>query len=406
MSAFHGKVGGIYTGQTTSIKMDALGDTITIPDNAALDFDSTTSFSIELWGKFGAISTSNYLIKGDPSAEAGWSLADSNASKINFTTYDKGTPSVLLAGVIGTTKVAHAVFVRNVSTAKLYAYSDGAFSTSSATFTVSSDLTNASNLVFGGGAASWYLQQARIYNTALTAAQVSDLYLGQKVAGDNLVADWRATVGRGTVMWDSTGNDHNGTIANATWDTTNASYSIAARVCTSNSATSWTISNMTATKNVKVTSVTTNAGAAINGWSATTTGVINLQTAQTSKPIKANFNYYPVVNMAVAFHNWSLDYTAETHDVTTFCVSSPYPRTFVPGVTSWSGSAERYLKTPEYIGVAGTEVIVKLFWDKTTNARYEGWAIVTGVSTTTPVDDIVTETVNFQGTGAIATATN
>jgi hypothetical protein len=141
------------------------------------------------------------------------------------------------------------------------------------------------------------------------------------------------------------------------------------------------------------------------GYSYTPAGHITLRNAS-AVPIIADFKYWTTTEQSVGFYNWSLEYTAEAHDVTQFILSSPWPRSFIPGLTNWTATAERYWQTSDLFTQNGTEAIVRLFWDHPNNKRYEGWGIVTGISATTPVDGVVTQTLNVQGsTGSLGIET-
>lgn len=63
-----------------------------------------------------------------------------------------------------------------------------------------------------------YLADIQFYNTALTAAQIAQLYYGQADYFSGLVGRWKLNEGSGSTAIDSTGNA-NGTIANATYGT-------------------------------------------------------------------------------------------------------------------------------------------------------------------------------------------
>jgi len=404
MATFHGRTGAVYLGQEDSVALVTNGQTLTIADNAAFDFGKTDSFTLELWATISA--TANYhLTKDRGNGGIGWDLEDI-AGELSLATADKGNPTVSLIGLSYGDSLPHQfVFSRNITTTKLYAYQDGAFIASSASFTTASDLSNTSDIIFQTDGGDWYMQQFRIYNKALTVTEVSDAFLGERVAADNIVGDWRATEGRGNLVFDSSGNERVGTLSSANmWDKTHAYGTVATQPCTSNVATrlSWTVSNVATYPNIKITSVAQSDGTAIGAYSFTTNGKILLKTAPTdSFRIKATFKYYPAVNFALGFHNWSADLAGDAEETTVFGLTAPYPRSYIPGLTSWSGSAEKYLKVPECEGMVGTEAIVKLFLDESTNYRWEGWGVFTGVSPTTPVDAVVTETVNFQGTGAL-----
>ena len=67
---------------------------------------------------------------------------------------------------------------------------------------------------FQGGIAA-----LRIWNRALTNTEVSDLYQSDQVPPDGLVAQYLLDEGSGTVAFDTSGGNNNGTIHGATWKT-------------------------------------------------------------------------------------------------------------------------------------------------------------------------------------------
>lgn len=98
--------------------------------------------------------------------------------------------------------------------------------------------------------------------------------------------------------------------------------------------------------------------------------------------------------------SWTLDYTVDILDTTDFADSgtSPYSRTFVPGLSGWSGSFEGYKTTsPITLGTSSSSITLRLEED---GSRYwEGQAFITGIHANTAVDGIVTYAYDFQGTG-------
>ena len=67
---------------------------------------------------------------------------------------------------------------------------------------------------FQGGIAA-----LRIWNRALTNTEVRDLYQSDQVPPDGLVAQYLLDEGSGTVAFDTSGGNNNGTIHGATWNT-------------------------------------------------------------------------------------------------------------------------------------------------------------------------------------------
>jgi len=67
---------------------------------------------------------------------------------------------------------------------------------------------------FQGGIAA-----LRIWNRALANTEVSDLYQSDQVPPDGLIAQYLLDEGSGTVAFDTSGGNNNGTIHGATWKT-------------------------------------------------------------------------------------------------------------------------------------------------------------------------------------------
>lgn len=97
------------------------------------------------------------------------------------------------------------------------------------------------------------------------------------------------------------------------------------------------------------------------------------------------------------FSNWSLDVSVDTADVTAF-ENAPW-RTYIVTQKGWTGSAERFWGSEAFFNHldSGNPIYCVFYVDEDSDKRFEGLAYVTGVSVNTPVDAVVTETVNFQG---------
>jgi len=99
--------------------------------------------------------------------------------------------------------------------------------------------------------------------------------------------------------------------------------------------------------------------------------------------------------------SWSCDVGTDELDTTDFSVTQW--RTWISGVSEWSGSFEMNFDADNAAVVTemyGASSSLTLTMDG--SRSISGSAILTGVSFSEPVDDIVTGTVNFRGTGAPA----
>jgi len=103
--------------------------------------------------------------------------------------------------------------------------------------------------------------------------------------------------------------------------------------------------------------------------------------------------------------SWSLNYTADLYDSTNFDDSTG-GKSYVSGFTGWSGSFEGFFSATGNTAVPGTTGTLTLKTSATgTTDLWNGSAIITGMDVNTTVDGLVTQSYNFQGTGALATST-
>jgi len=114
----------------------------------------------------------------------------------------------------------------------------------------------------------------------------------------------------------------------------------------------------------------------------------------------------------VGVRNFSVDTTADTIETSTMGTDV---RTYVRGMSSWSGSADVYFDTTNNTGgaaviaalnpTAGTvgsaPITVELYLADTSD-KFSGEAIVTGYSVKSSMDGLVEATISIQGTGAVA----
>ena len=108
--------------------------------------------------------------------------------------------------------------------------------------------------------------------------------------------------------------------------------------------------------------------------------------------------------------NFSVDMTSDTIETTTMGTDV---RTYVKGMSAWSGSADIYFDTKDYnanviipstssVAVGDTPVGVKFYLDQDSNdiALY-GNGIITGYSVSSSMDGLVEATIGFQGSGPV-----
>ncbi len=100
-------------------------------------------------------------------------------------------------------------------------------------------------------------------------------------------------------------------------------------------------------------------------------------------------------------NSWSIDYSGDTLDVTSFCVTKT--REFIPGLIEWSGSVDAFVKQSTEPPVPGTVITgAKFYLDEAGSLYLEGDIIVTGVSFDVGIDDTETFSVEFQGSGTLS----
>ena len=108
--------------------------------------------------------------------------------------------------------------------------------------------------------------------------------------------------------------------------------------------------------------------------------------------------------------NFSIDLTADTIETSTMGVDV---RTYVKGMSSWSGSADIYVDPANLTGgasaiasliatggaVGDATASVELYLNDTSN-KFSGECIITGFSASSAMDGLVEGTISFQGSGA------
>ena len=105
--------------------------------------------------------------------------------------------------------------------------------------------------------------------------------------------------------------------------------------------------------------------------------------------------------------SWTLDYTVDILDTTDFAdgAATNAARTFVPGLSTWSGSFTGFKDgAPQGLGFT-TAITLTLEESETATQKYSGSAWITGQHITTSVDGTVDYTYDFQGTSELTEAT-
>ena len=110
-----------------------------------------------------------------------------------------------------------------------------------------------------------------------------------------------------------------------------------------------------------------------------------------------------LTSASTTIKTWSLSYAGDTLETTSFDDSTG-GRSYIPGITSWSGSFDASYSTGN-TAVPGSTGTVYLKSSTGTAVVWNGSIIITGMDITTPVDGLVTQSYTFQGNGALATST-
>jgi len=101
-------------------------------------------------------------------------------------------------------------------------------------------------------------------------------------------------------------------------------------------------------------------------------------------------------NLTAGVKAWSLDLVGDALETTDYDDSGH--RTYTTGLDGWTASCELNWDAANTVDVGDSATLTLLIGAATPN--YSGTALVTGISVNSVVDNIVSATVSFQGTGA------
>lgn len=105
-----------------------------------------------------------------------------------------------------------------------------------------------------------------------------------------------------------------------------------------------------------------------------------------------------IVTQRGGFFNWSCDLSSDMADVSTF--QSNGWKENLPTIKGFSASAESYWGDSEFSESVGKEVIVALYTDNgTSKRRYEGYALISSDSLENSAEEIINESIEFEGVG-------
>ncbi len=103
---------------------------------------------------------------------------------------------------------------------------------------------------------------------------------------------------------------------------------------------------------------------------------------------------------ATTVKSWTLANVGDVLETTNFDDSSG-GRTYIAGLTGWSGSYDALYSTANTAS-PGTSGTIYLRSSTGTVGVWSGTAFITGMDVTTPRDGLVTQTFTFQGSGTLA----
>ena len=97
--------------------------------------------------------------------------------------------------------------------------------------------------------------------------------------------------------------------------------------------------------------------------------------------------------------SWTLSYAGDALETTNFDDSSG-GRTYIAGLTGWTGSYDALYSTANTVVPSGSGTIY-LRSSTGTVGVWSGSILITGMDVGTPRDGLVTQSYTFQGTGAL-----
>ena len=208
------------------VSLDGVNDCVVLPDSSIWDI-GTGGFTFAMWVKVSALDSSGtFLLQQQNGGSYGGFELYITAARMYLNASSAATMlNVLHAFSIGQWK--HVVALRRGTAVELYI--DGSLVGSTTSSLAMNDVAGVVNVGKLSASSAYDLngmvQDLRIYNAGLTAAQVASLARNQDVT-DGLVARWKLDDGSGTTAEDSVGTA-DGTLVNGpTWSTDVSQYHV------------------------------------------------------------------------------------------------------------------------------------------------------------------------------------
>lgn len=129
-------------------------------------------------------------------------------------------------------------------------------------------------------------------------------------------------------------------------------------------------------------------------------GVVAFSEARDSEDVVLVSGSFVRVEQHGGFFSWSAELGVDTAETTTF-MSNGW-KEFIPSIKEFTASAESYWGDEEFFSRLGEEVVIALYVDTTSSrARYEGYGIISSDNVEAAVDDMVNDSIEIQGVGAL-----
>ncbi|MDF1874968.1 LamG domain-containing protein [Sulfurimonas sp. SAG-AH-194-I05] len=201
------------------LSFDGSGDLVDFGHSADYNFDTNDSFTISLWMKASSTISAPLVI-----------LRKQEGNLVNYPYYFRheesgslavarhdgtNTPTIISTRKINDNAYHYITFLKDESTLKLYI--DGVLEAST-TDTTTASTSNSDPLKIGENDFNGTLSEVSIWNTALSISNIQqNMYVSLKGDEAGLVGYWPLNEGTGSIVYDKSTNENNGTITGATW---------------------------------------------------------------------------------------------------------------------------------------------------------------------------------------------